>query len=217
MTNAERTAVNRTHRPVMYLAVGFCLIYCLALKLLPYVLTATGTQGEWFSMVFPWSLTPILAVGMFAGALLANRWMAISLMLAMLLVGDLGIWLISGHFDWAFYPGTPFNYACLLGTAVLGYSLRNDRSWIKPIGLGLVAGVVFFIVSNFGSWLTLPEYTKDFSGLARCYVNALPFFRNLLAGTFIGSVILFCPALLEFLLPTEARARSIPDASRSVQ
>jgi len=203
MSQASDSPTKRPHHLRIWLVVGGCLIYCALLRALPYVLTAMGAQNDWFSQNFPWSLTPILAVGMLAGALFTNRLVAAGLMLAALLASDLGIWLASGHIEWAFYPGTPFNYLCLLGTIGLGYVLRNDRSWIKPIGMGVLASVAYFLVSNFGSWLTLQEYSKDFNGLMQCYVSALPFYRNLLAGTCIGTVILFCPVVLDSLAPIE--------------
>jgi len=203
MSQVTDSSTKRTHHLQIWLVVGISLIYCVLLRVLPYVLTAMGAQNDWFSQNFPWSLTPILAVGMFAGAMFTNRYVAAGLMLVALIASDVGIWLASGHIDWAFYPGTPFNYLCLLATILLGYVLRNDRSWIKPIGMGVLASVAYFLVSNFGSWLTLQEYTKDFSGLAQCYVSALPFFRNLLAGTCLGSVVLFCPLVLNALAPIE--------------
>ncbi len=203
MSQATSTSPRASHHLKIWLVVGFCLTYCVLLRVLPYALTAMGAQNDWFSQNFPWSLTPILAVGMFAGTLITNRYAAAGFMLAALVVSDVGIWLSSGHIEWAFYPGTPFNYLCLMATILLGYALRNDRSWIKPIGMGVLASVGYFLVSNFGSWVTLQEYSKDFSGLVQCYVSALPFYRNLLAGTFIGTVILFCPAVLNALAPIQ--------------
>lgn len=215
MSQASESPAKQTHHLRTWLVVGACLIYCVLLRVLPYVLTAMGAQNDWFSQNFPWSLTPILAVGMFAGAMFTNRYAAAGLLLAALIVSDLGIWLASGHIEWAFYPGTPFNYLCLLATILLGYVLRNDRSWIKPIGMGVLASVAYFIVSNFGSWLTLQEYTKDVSGLIQCYVSALPFYRNLLAGTCLGSVVLFCPLLLNALAPIQEPSSQLDQSGSS--
>ncbi|QDU73430.1 hypothetical protein Pan97_04010 [Bremerella volcania] len=215
MSQASEPPMKQTHHLRVWLVVVACLIYCVLLRVLPYVLTAIGAQNDWFSQNFPWSFTPVLAVGMLAGAMLTNRYAAAGLLLAALIASDVGIWLASGHLDWAFYPGTPFNYLCLLATILLGYVLRNDRSWIKPIGMGVLASVAYFVVSNFGSWLTLEEYTKDLSGLVQCYVSALPFFRNLLAGTCLGTVILFCPLVLSALAPAPERSGELPQPRSS--
>ncbi|MHC2068481.1 DUF6580 family putative transport protein [Bremerella sp. T1] len=216
MPEENQTPNHRSHHLRIWLVVGLCLAYCVFLRVLPYALTAMGAQNDWFSQYFPWSLTPILAVGMFAGAMMSNRYAAAGVMLASLVLSDLGIWAASGHFDWAFYPGTPFNYICLTATILAGYALRNDRSWIKPIGMGVLASVAYFLVSNFGSWLTLEEYPKTAQGLVQCYVSALPFYRNLLAGTCIGTVLLFCPAVLNALAPRETEATDATEPGSSV-
>ncbi|MEW4455502.1 DUF6580 family putative transport protein [Bremerella sp. JC817] len=204
MPDSTSTSAQRPTSLRIWLVVGLCLAYCVAIRVLPYVLTAMGTQAEWFTMNFPWSLTPILAVGLFAGATFRNPWVAGGLLLAALVASDLGIWAVSGHFNWAFYVGTPFNYLCMLATIGLGLTLRNDRSWIRPIGTGLMAALIFFVVTNFASWITLPEYTKDLSGLASCYVAAIPFFRNMMIGTVVGTVLLFNPVVLSLLLPGQS-------------
>ena len=43
----------------------------------------------------------------------------------------------------------------------------------------------FFIITNFGAWLTLDMYVKDFSGLMQSYLMAIPFFQNTLISTFL--------------------------------
>ena len=51
---------------------------------------------------------------------------------------------------------------------------------------GLASSVCFFIITNFGAWLTHGEmYAKNFSGLMQSYVMAIPFFQNTLISTFV--------------------------------
>ena len=51
------------------------------------------------------------------------------------------------------------------------------------VTLGAVsASIVFFLLTNFGAWLTLPEYTKTFPGLIQAYIAGIPFFRGTLLG-----------------------------------
>ena len=42
-----------------------------------------------------------------------------------------------------------------------------------------LGAVLFFLVSNFGVWLTQELYPHSAAGLAACYVAALPFFTNI--------------------------------------
>jgi hypothetical protein len=86
----------------------------------------------------------------------------------------------------------------------------------RPLGfrIGAVAAapVVFFLISNFGVWLSggsLPgtvPYPHTLSGLADCYAAALPFFRGTLIGDwlFAGLGLL----ALEGLKGREARAQA---------
>lgn len=200
MLNRNQTEPGRTDSPRVWMVVGACLVFGVLVKLLPYLLTAFGYQAE-LSTNYPWSFTPMLAICLFAGAMLANRWVSCGMLLGSLLVSDLAIWGITGHFNWAFYPTLPINYCCFLAIAVLGdttlaANLARGRVWGKSLIMGLAASVGYFIVTNFVSWISLPEYTKDLSGLIQCYTAAIPFYRNTLLGTLLYTAILFSPAML---------------------
>ena len=200
MLNPNPTEAARTDSPRIWMVVGACLVFGVLVKLLPYLLTAAGLQPE-LSTSYPWSFTPMLAICLFAGALLANRWVSCGVLLGSLLLSDFAIWGITGHFNWAFYPTLPINYCCFLAIAVLGdttlaANLSGGRVWGKSLIMGLAASIGYFVVTNFVSWISLPEYTKDLSGLVQCYTLAIPFYRNTLLGTLIYTAILFSPAML---------------------
>ena len=56
--------------------------------------------------------------------------------------------------------------------------------------LGAVsAGVIFFLITNFGVW-TSGMYGYTFKGLLNCFVLAIPFFTYTLISTLIYSVII---------------------------
>jgi hypothetical protein len=53
-------------------------------------------------------------------------------------------------------------------------------------GAGTIASsVVFFVLTNFAVWISSGMYTLDLAGLVTCYVRAIPFFGNTLAGDLI--------------------------------
>ncbi|RCS53009.1 hypothetical protein DTL42_09355 [Bremerella cremea] len=205
MSDATQTSTNRIHSPRIWTIVGLCLAFAVGVKLLPYLLTAAGVQAEWYSQSYLWSFTPYLAVCLFAGAMLGNRWAACGVVLASMLLSDLGIWAISGHFNWAFYPSLPVMYCCILGVVVLGYLMREGGTWAGAVTMGMIASVGYFVVTNFFSWITLPEYSKDLNGFVQCYIMAIPFFRNMFMGTIFYSAILFSPAMLKLAIPTTMR------------
>lgn len=186
------------------------LVLALAMKLMPYLLTALGVRFELFGDVYPWSVTPLLAVGLFCGYVLRDFRAAFAVMLGFLLIGDLGVWALTGELTWAFYAMQPLNYLCLLMTVPMGHWLRsgNRQTPMRSAGgyglslfTGLVACVLFFVITNLASWVSMPEYTKDLNGLATCYTLAIPFFRNMLLGTAFYTAILMSPVMLRVMFP----------------
>jgi hypothetical protein len=62
--------------------------------------------------------------------------------------------------------------------------------------------VTFFLITNFGMWLFSGFYPLTSAGLAACYVAAIPFFQNTVAGDLVYAALLFGGfALAEHFLP----------------
>src|SRR5205823_97193 len=98
--------------------------------------------------------------------------------------------------------------------AGFGYCfLRKTESPVKIGGTTLAASLVFFVVSNFVSWLeqALP-YGYSLEGLANCYEAAIPFYRATLFGDLIFSGAFFGLhfALSRAYFPTERVAVAEP-------
>jgi hypothetical protein len=74
----------------------------------------------------------------------------------------------------------------------LKLNIKNYR-WklFGLMGSGLLANLFFFIYTNLGVWLldSWGMYTKDASGLIKCYIMGLPFLKNQLI-----SSLIFIPA-----------------------
>jgi hypothetical protein len=76
----------------------------------------------------------------------------------------------------------------------------------------MVGSVQFFLISNFGVWLKFPQsYAHTLSGLAACYVNAIPFYGRTLAADLLYSAALF--GLHAWLSRRVARAELVPRAA----
>jgi hypothetical protein len=120
-----------------------------------------------------------------------------------MLVGDLGIGLLSGRLDWMLYPDQAFVYVAMALMIASGLLLRRTRSWAAIAGAGLGSSVMFFVLTNFGVWLVgdNPRYTHDLPGLVQCYTLALPFFRNTLISMALFSALLFSPIAVTALKP----------------
>jgi hypothetical protein len=66
----------------------------------------------------------------------------------------------------------------------------------RVIGGAISASVLFFIISNFGVWLTSPAYDISFQGFIACYTMAIPFFHMSVVGDLFYCGVLF--GLFEF-------------------
>ena len=134
----------------------------------------------------PSNFTPILAVGVFAGFYFRNFILSLFIVIISMFIGDLVI---------GFHNTMIFTYSSLILAVAIGLLIKKFN-FKEIIFSGLSSSVVFFIVTNFGSWLTLEMYEKNFSGLLQSYFMAVPFFHNTLISTLIYLIIL--KLLLEF-------------------
>ena len=97
-----------------------------------------------------------------------------------------------------FHSTMPFVYAGIAITVGMGLWLARRRSAGRILAGALISSLVFFVLTNFGTWLMQDLYPKDWAGLTACYVAAIPFFQNSLAGVLLYSGVLFgLMALLE--------------------
>jgi hypothetical protein len=90
-----------------------------------------------------------------------------------------------------FYPGNGYVYASFVIVTMMGYLLRNRIKPLNVVLYSLASSVIFFALSNFGSWMTMDMYTKDMTGFINCYTQALPFFKYTFIGDTLFSVVLF--------------------------
>lgn len=77
-----------------------------------------------------------------------------------------------------FYGGMIFTYLGFLAYYLFGLLAKNKLG--RQILFLPLASVFFFLISNFGSFLTM--YPHTITGLIDCYTMALPFFQNTLFG-----------------------------------
>ncbi len=130
----------------------------------------------------PPNFTPIGAMALFSGAYLGRRPLAFVAPLGGLLLSDAVL---------GFYSGMQFQYLSIALIVLIGWFALSRMSVLR-LGIAAVASsVLFFAVSNFGVWLVSGMYAKTASGLAACYVAAIPFFQNALAGDLFYTALLF--------------------------
>jgi hypothetical protein len=138
----------------------------------------------------PPNITPIGAMALFGGAYIATRRTAFLMPLAAMYLSDLALGFFIYDFGW-FHRFMPFVYASFVATVCLGFLIRRRLTPLTVGGAALTSSVIFFVVTNFGVWLSSSLYPKTAAGLAGCYVAAIPFFRNMLVGNAFYTLALF--------------------------
>jgi hypothetical protein len=159
----------------------------------------------------PWNLSAIGALGLFAAARL-GFWPAVGLTALALGVKDIGIYLQYG------WEPAPLSWFCFAGYVALGWAfLRRTESPVKIGAAAISASLIFFLASNFASWLgqSLP-YGYSFAGLLDCYKAAIPFYRGTLAGDLVFATGLFAAhaALSRAYFPAERVAVVVTEPTR---
>jgi hypothetical protein len=152
----------------------------------------------------PPNVAPIAAVALFGGAYLDRKYSFV-IPLAALALSDLVI---------GFYSGAYWTYAAFIAVGGVGLWLGRNRTIARTVAATLAGSIIFFLISNFGAWLTLQVlYPRTFSGLIECYTAAIPFFRNTLAGDAVSVALLFgAYELLRRVIPSLAPETEIANS-----
>lgn len=162
-----------------------------------WILTALiATAAATRLLPHPPNFAPIAAMALFGGATMTDRRMAFLVPMAAMFMADLFIGL---------HILMPLVYASFAITVLLGFWLRPRIRPSTILAAALASSILFFLVTNFGVWVLFDSYPHTWAGLGACYVAAIPYFRNTLAGDLIYSGVLFGGfALLQARLPAIA-------------
>jgi hypothetical protein len=130
----------------------------------------------------PPNFAPIAAMALFGGAYFNKKWAAFLVPLAALFLTDL---IIGFHETmWAVY----LSFALIV---VLGMTMLKEKKIGNIFFSSVISSVSFFIITNFGTWISTGYYEKTATGLAACYTAAIPFFHQTLLSDLFFVGILF--------------------------
>ena len=181
---SPRTTAERSHQGI---AIGF-IIVAAASRLLPH----------------PWNVSPVTALALFGGAALSRRW-AVGIPLAAVIASDLVLGL---------YDSVLFTWGAFALVGMIGWWLGRRITIGRLASASLAGSLVFFLISNFGTWLLGDGgtmYPKTLEGVRQCYIAALPFFRSTVAGDLIYTGGIFG------LYALAARGRPVPAVAPSTR
>ncbi|HTK75281.1 MAG TPA: DUF6580 family putative transport protein [Gemmataceae bacterium] len=142
----------------------------------------------------PPNFAPITAMAVF-GAITFGRWRtAVVAPLVALFVSDLAkeyLWRQGMSAQWGIYRGMWVTYGTTALVALMSRLAHGTRRLSVMAGTTLLGSIVFFVVTNFAIWARGTRFPHTLDGLTECYLFALPFFRNSLAGDVVYAVVLF--------------------------
>jgi len=138
----------------------------------------------------PPNFSPIGSVALFGGARLKG-WQAYVVPLLALAITDPIRSRMEGGYP-AYSSGTIIVYASFLISVFLGRTfLRNSNSPLRIATVVFAGSLQFFLITNFFVWFGAHMYPQTLSGLAACYLAALPFYGRTLLGDLFFSAVLF--------------------------
>ena len=145
----------------------------------------------------PPNFTPIGAMALFSGAYLGRRPLAFVAPIGALLLSD----LILG-----FYHGQATVYFSVALIVMVGMLALRRVSPIRVGAAALASSVLFFIITNLGMWYCSGFYPRTTAGLEACFIAAIPFFQNTVAGDLFYATLLFGGFRLAELVMAQLRA-----------
>ena len=142
----------------------------------------------------PDNFTPISAMALFGAAYFSQQIRMLAVPFLALFASDL---LLNNIIYRQYYTHFTFItswwiYVAFALVMVLGWFLLKDK--VTPTRLlfaSLTASGLFFIVTNFSTWLDSGMYPQTPAGLAACFAAGLPFLRNTVIGDLFFSGVLF--------------------------
>ena len=125
------------------------------------------------------NFTPVLSLALLGGMYLKGR-QAVLVPLALMIISDCMI---------GFHNAMFFTWGSIILISVLGLHIKEKKSVATVLGSSICSALIFFVVTNFGSWLAFYPHTT--AGLRQCYILAIPFFRSTLVSSVSYSLVFY--------------------------
>lgn len=165
-------------------------LFCTALVVFATVTRIISAENQW------WNFASLGAISLFSGAMFKNKPYALALPLLALLASDIYVEITKGY---GFYGVSQyFVYGSMVLIVLLG-GLMKRINVINVLGLSVAGSLVFFLLTNFGTWFagfyptaTVPAmYPMNLAGLMTCMEMGIPFYKNTLISDVLFSGVLF--------------------------
>ncbi len=148
-------------------------------------------------MPHPPNFTPIGGMALFGAAYFAKKYWAFIIPFIALFISDLILnnVVYAAYYDgFTLMPGFMFwTYGAMFLIVLLGTQLLKKVNILNVVGTSVAASLVFFLVTNFGSWFIDPAnlYADNIAGVGTALAAGLPYFWNTLAGNLVYAGVMF--------------------------
>jgi len=163
----------------------------------------------------PLNFAPIGGMALLGAAYIDKKWLAWIMPVFAFWISDLFLNNIvyAAYYDGFVLASTPFMFsAAAILIMVLVGSLLLKKIKIKNLILAsLSASLIFFLVSNFGTWVEGILYPKTLAGLTAAYVAGLAFFKGTLIGNLVFTGVLF--GVWELAFKSDRTSHAVAEAS----
>ncbi len=160
------------------------------LVLTTMILLAVATR----LMPHPYNFAPITGIALFGGSQFSSKKSAFLVPMIAMFLSDLVL---------GFHTTMLAVYVSFAAIVGIGFWLRKKQTFSRIVAATMASSILFFLVTNFGTWALQSLYPKTAAGLATCYIAAIPFFQNTLLGDLVYSGVLFGSlSLIQKVLPS---------------
>lgn len=146
------------------------------------------------------NFSPLNAIFLFAGATLVRKYASLIGILALVYLSDFALNNTILRPFFTEVTGIVWYSSYMLASVVsfvvifgIGQYIKGSNRGFKIVGGALLASVVFFLITNVGSWYFDPfdMYANNFAGLVTCMAAGIPFFQSTVIGDLLFSGVLF--------------------------
>ncbi|MCX7908139.1 MAG: hypothetical protein N2560_01290 [Ignavibacteria bacterium] len=128
----------------------------------------------------PPNFTPLTAIALLSGYSFNNKLKSFLIPLIAMFLSDVFLGLHSTI--WAVY----LSFSLIV---FFGFMLRKSFSFSKLLVFSSTSSLLFYLITNFGVWLSSGMYPLNFEGLIQCYTLGLPFYKTTTIGMFGNAFI----------------------------
>lgn len=178
----------QANRWTLIIAIVLTLFIATAGRLIPHLANAT----------------PLASLALLSGFLF-NKRIGLLIIGLGLLISDIVLSVIHGYA--IFGSWSLFTYSGFLFITLFSPNLLSQHRYLKLGGYLISVTMVYWVWTNFGTWLLSGLYAHTATGLGSCYLMGLPFLRHAMLGNILFTtlfIICLMPVVSTLKRPMEA-------------